>query len=260
LALPGIGRYTAGAIVSFAYGVRAPVLEANTIRLFSRLLGLRESVETASSKTRLWQAADEILPPRGPTIGTLNQATMELGSQVCVPKVPNCHRCPVTAHCQAFGLGLQLEIPLAVPSKTFTHLRHALVIIVHRQHYLLRKNQPGQWWEGLWDFPRVDVTEEWQRLNARDRAQAFVSVVESSLSRQLGLVCQVAEPCHTLKHGVTRYRISVECFMAQVVKPNLRLSSPDWRWMSIDRLSELPLTSTAEKLRSWIVTNQYPQG
>ncbi|MEZ6089692.1 MAG: A/G-specific adenine glycosylase [Pirellulaceae bacterium] len=108
-ALPGIGRYTAGAILSISLDQRHPVVEANTLRLYSRLMALRSPTNKPAGQNTLWEFATAILPRRGS--GTLNQAAMELGSLICKPREPSCLLCPVVQWCAAQSLGLQDSIP-----------------------------------------------------------------------------------------------------------------------------------------------------
>ena len=107
--LPGIGRYTAGAILSIAFDAREPILEANTIRLLARLLAYSGDPRSAAGSKRLWQMAEALLPRRN--AGRFNQALMELGSEVCLPKSPKCDACPVAALCPTRAAGLQDRIP-----------------------------------------------------------------------------------------------------------------------------------------------------
>ena len=116
--LPGIGRYTAGAIASFAFDLPAPIVEANTLRLFSRLLKLQIDPRSREGQTQLWSFAQSLVesPTRSqPTItpSRINQAVMELGSQVCTPRDPDCDHCPLNQLCPTFADGLQALIPVA---------------------------------------------------------------------------------------------------------------------------------------------------
>ncbi len=255
LKLPGVGRYTAGAIASFAFDQRAPVLEANTIRLFSRLLALRDAPSRAASQRRLWEFAEQILPRRSGGSGEINQAVMELGSLICTPKQPDCDSCPVARMCPTFELGLQSEIPRPNPKKAFVAKNHALVVIWNRGKVLMRRNPPGQWWDGLWDFPRTDVTGDGSNASffdaARPDSEDSLSGVRSALSRDLGLRCVPLEHFRTIKHGVTRFRISLFCYRAEREDSasSLRKLEAEWRWVDIRSPPDLPLTSTAEKLR-----------
>ena len=171
--LAGIGKYTAGAIASFAFDESAPILEANTVRLFARLIGLREAVHTAPAQTRLWEFAASILP-RSSGAGELNQAVMELGSLVCTPTQPNCPACPLNKHCQAHQMGIENQIPVARPKPETQPLTHVGVVIRNSQgHLLLRQNEDGQWWEGLWDLPWVELPER-SKLGLTDRLRTEI--------------------------------------------------------------------------------------
>ncbi|MEZ6047719.1 MAG: hypothetical protein R3C11_19495 [Planctomycetaceae bacterium] len=96
--LPGIGRYTAGAIASIAFDKRAPIVEANTLRLYSRLLGYQEDPRSKAGQDLLWKFAEDILPAK--EIGHFNLALMDIGSLVCKPLEPNCEKCPLQLDCR----------------------------------------------------------------------------------------------------------------------------------------------------------------
>ncbi len=249
--LPGICRYTAGAIASFAYGIRAPILEANTLRLYSRLIGLSEDPKSTQAQARLWEFAEGILPKQGNNVGLVNQATMELGSLVCLPKEPQCQCCPVASHCSAKRAGLQAQIPLPAKKTKFLPLTHVLVIIRRENQVLLRQNSATAWWAGLWDFPRVDITElglaiDSQRLESEDQH----AVVEQAMYERLKLACSVHSYLQTIKHGVTRYRITLHCFQAKIAKRSKLPSDETWRWTNLQTDVDTPLTSTAKKLKT----------
>src|SRR5262249_2299903 len=149
---PGIGRYTAGAIASFAFDRRAPILEANTLRLYCRLLGYRGDPRSSTGQKVLWEFAAKLVPARSP--GIFNQALMELGATVCVPESPNCPACPVRRSCAAFASGCQDEIPLRAVRPAPTPVTE-IAVAVHRDgRYLMLKRPPGERWAGLWDFVR----------------------------------------------------------------------------------------------------------
>ncbi len=257
-ALPGIGRYTAGAIVSFAYGHRAPIVEANTLRLYSRLVGLREDPKMVASQQQLWRFAERLLPKSGDSSGSVNQALIELGSLVCTPKQPACTVCPVKRFCAANSAGLQAEIPLLATPKTFEPLHHALVVIQRGNTVLMRQNPAGRWWEGLWDFPRVDLTElGWHQAfdHAEHHAAEKARLVEQAMRQALGLELrqQASEYLKTIKHGVTRYRIKLHCFCAQLQTPICLSPQYNWQWVDLTSEPQLPLTSTAQKLHRWLL-------
>ncbi len=241
--LPGVGRYTAGAIVSQAFDLPAPILEANTIRLFSRLIGYRGDPAKSAGQRLLWQTAEQLLPRQG--AGRFNQALMELGSLVCTPTAPRCDECPVVAHCAAFKLGLQEEIPRLAARPKPTALREAAVVVRKNGAVLVRQCGAKERWAGLWDFPRFALDGQGplfvrKELVAGVRGQTGVTVEPG------GLVA-------TLKHGVTRYRITLECYAARYASGRVRSAAESpVRWLRRRELAELPLSVTGRKIAELI--------
>ena len=126
LALPGIGRYSAGAILSIADDRRLPILEGNTVRLFARLTETRDDPRSTANQRRFWEFSESLLPRRN--CGDFNQALMELGSLVCQPKSPRCDQCPVADLCPTFVKGLQLRIPAGTARLKYEDLNEAVVV------------------------------------------------------------------------------------------------------------------------------------
>ena len=157
-ALPGIGRYTAGAILSIAQDAPEPILEANTIRLFARLLCLQEPTTTTASQQALWSAAESLLPRKD--VGEFNQALMELGSLVCTPRDPACGECPVAKFCPTFASGLQDDVPVKKEKTVYEDVNEAAVVVRKGTRVLLRRCGAGERWAGLWDFPRFPTTSK----------------------------------------------------------------------------------------------------
>ncbi len=241
--LPGIGRYTAGAIVSIAFGRRAPILEANTIRLLSRLIAYRGNPHSATGQRPLWQVAEEILPQK--QVAEFNQALMELGSLVCTPSEPACLTCTLSSVCKAFASGLQSQIPAAKPRPTYTDLREAAVIVRKNGSVLVRQCAADERWAGLWDFPRFAV-EANGPLFAR---KEIIAKVES----QTGIECAPNGLLKTMKHGVTRFRITLDCYQASYVGGRVRAGKEAAvRWLPVDELAALPLSTTGRKIANLI--------
>jgi A/G-specific adenine glycosylase len=146
-ALPGVGRYTAGAVASFAFDQVTPIIDANIARVLARLLDLQEPIDTTRGSEILWQTAEALLPKRGGRLH--NSALMELGALVCTPRAPQCLICPVREHCQA-------ENPEALPRKRprpkTVPLAEDCAWIV-RDGKLLLEQQSGSRWKGLWKLP-----------------------------------------------------------------------------------------------------------
>jgi A/G-specific adenine glycosylase len=269
--LPGIGRYTAGAILSIAFDAREPILEANTLRLFSRLLGFDGDPRSTAGQQLLWRMAEAVLPKRGS--GRLNQALMELGSQICTPKAPQCETCPVATLCRASQQGRQLEIPRPKAKRLIEAVRQAVVLVRRRGRVLLLRWSEGQRFAGLWDFPRFPVVSERPAELRREMADNILALT--------GVVAAPGRHVTTLTHGVTRFRITLECYEAEFLSngkasnknrvPLLRRSSAgrgplpgtacnqavahsgqncalETRWLRPAELDAYPLSSTGRKL------------
>jgi A/G-specific adenine glycosylase len=232
--LPGVGRYTAGAIASIAFDQRAPILEANTIRLLSRLIAYRDDPLKAAGQRVLWQTAEDILPTKD--VARFNQALMELGSLVCTPASPRCEECPLAGVCRANAAGMQDKIPVPKAKQTYTDVREAAVIIRRNGSVLLRECGESERWAGLWDFPRFALESEGP-LFARDE-------IVTKVRAQTGITCAPGSLLKTIKHGVTRYRITLDCYAASVVSGRAK----DVRWIAKSELTKLPLSTTGRKI------------
>jgi A/G-specific adenine glycosylase len=245
--LPGIGRYTAGAIASIAFNKRAAILEANTIRVLSRLIGFRDDPHSAGAQSLLWQVAYDILPKK--RVAEFNQALMELGSLVCTPAEPKCHECPLSCLCAAEAAGLQREIPPPKPQKIYTELHEAAVVVRRNGRVLMRQCAQHDRWAGLWDFPRFAVDAEGPPF--------ALDEIRRKVLAQTGITCAPGPLLKTIKHGVTRYRITLDCYMATYVAgrpPAGRNGSVGWKTSA--ELVDLPLSTTGRIIAALMTRQQ----
>lgn len=251
LELPGIGRYTAGAIASFAFDRRAPIVEANTLRLYCRLLGYRGDPRTAAGQRVLWEFAESVLPHKAP--GELNQALMELGATVCTPENPDCAHCPVRTYCVAATNGWQTEIPLAAKRPEITEVTEAAVAVQRAGKFLLMKRSPGERWAGLWDFVRFEKPErqdEKSAVRGQKSGRADDAIAEAVRERT-GMNVRVTHHLANLRHSVTRFRIMLECYLAEIVPEvgNGRTRATDaHKWARPIEFEALPLSVTGRKI------------
>lgn len=243
--LPGIGRYTAGAIASFAFDERAPIVEANTLRLYSRLLDFAGDPRSSAGQKTLWKFAEDILPSTQP--GRFNQALMDLGATVCTPNAPNCPDCPLKKWCRAFRDGSVAEIPRLAKRPDVTPLWSYSVAMRHDGRYLLRRYAAGERWAGLWDFPRWERDAPFQ--SASDHERELTKWIQTQTGLKIELGPQIAE----FKHGVTRYRITAACFLADRIAGRLSRGN-DWIWTPPADFSRHAFSVTgrkfAERLRT----------
>jgi A/G-specific adenine glycosylase len=242
--LPGIGRYTAGAILSIAFDAREPILEANTVRLLSRLLAYPGDPQSTEGQRLLWAMAEILLPRRN--VGRLNQALMELGSGVCTPRSPRCDDCPIAPMCRANQQGLQQEIPRPKTKPPVEAVREAAVLVRRGSRVLLLRWPEGRRWAGLWDFPRFPV--EGRSADAPFDDDLNRELVKNVLALT-GVKVTPGPHMTTITHGVTRFRITLECFEAKYRSCDKRSATAlETRWLETSELRDYPLSSTGRKL------------
>ena len=160
LALPGVGRYTAGAVLSIAFQKRFPLVDGNVIRVFSRLFGMKGRAKDPGFVKTMWPLAERLVPKSNP--GDWNQALMELGATVCTPESPACGACPVSAHCVAFKKEIQDELPLPEIRRARVPVKWTCLRIEDGGKVLLwRRSDKERLLKNLWGFPeavRVNAT------------------------------------------------------------------------------------------------------
>ena len=237
--LPGVGRYTAGAILSIAFDLPQPILEANTTRLFSRLLAWRGDPASKAGQELLWAMAEALLPRKH--VGQFNQALMELGSEVCQGRLPRCDACPVIDLCQARAANLQTRIP-PPKKKRPAEPRHEAAVIVRRRGRVLLLRQPeGGRWARLWDFPRF-------QLDGQSPQAAPLELVRM-VREETGVDIAIGQRLTTIKHGVTRFRITLDCYEAEHLSQRVtKKPKTEMRWLRPAELADYPLSTTGRKL------------
>lgn len=171
--LPGVGRYTAGAIASIAYGEPVPVLDGNVIRVLSRLFDIEASTDDTATRHRLWELAENLVPAKAP--GNFNQAMMELGARICTPRTPLCAACPVRKHCEACARGVQEQRPVRKKKKSVPHHEYVVGVLAKNGRYLLAKRPEHGLLGGMWEFPTGTLKsgETHQRALRRIMKDAF---------------------------------------------------------------------------------------
>lgn len=247
LALPGIGRYTAGAILSISLNQKLPIVEANTNRLFARLLLHEDDVMTTQSQKRFWAFAEWILPRKH--ISDFNQALMEVGALICTPQSPACDKCPLKSICPTRTEQCWERIPRPKKKTKYEDLFEVAIVLRNAQtrEVLIRRCETGERWEGLWDFPRFECSlARPQQPTSRELAKIssdLVSLTDISPTK-LNWLTQI-------KHGVTKYRICLNCFEATVEVPE-SATRANLKWVHPGELQEIPLSVTGRKLAKTI--------
>ena len=237
--LPGIGRYVAGAVASFAFGQRTPIVEANTLRLYCRLLGYSGDPRNGIGQQVLWEFAESILPTQN--IGDFNQALMDLGSMVCTPKNPDCPRCPLKTVCGALASGTEHLIPRKANRPDVTDVTELTVAVLAGERVFLRRRSADERWAGLWDFPRFACEPG---VHAQSH---LLKMVTTHLKGEYDLTVSEVQPLIRLKHSVTRYRIDLHCYVAQLSGESAERVRADEAWVERETLEQRPMSVTGRK-------------
>jgi A/G-specific adenine glycosylase len=250
-ALPGVGRYIAGAILSFAMDRPEPIVEANSQRVLARLLAVREDIKVASTKERLWQAASRLVPPENS--GAFNQALMDLGALVCTPREPGCLVCPLSRLCQARLLGLQDRLPMSRPKDPPLPVTEAAVLLVRNGRVLILERAPGGLWERFWEFPTVHL----DGVNPAARPPARPGDLEETVKRMIGINAQIGPPIKTIPYSVTKHRVKLIVHLARARSGDAR-PGPGFlsaRWVQRERLGDYTFSSPNRRLIAWLASS-----
>jgi A/G-specific adenine glycosylase len=228
LALPGIGRYTAGAISSIAFNQPAPILDGNVMRVLTRLFAIAGDPRGKEVNAALWDLANELVSTKEIEPAKLNQALMELGALICLPRQPRCEACPVKANCVALQNGQVAMFPAMSPRAIVTKRRFVAFVVREGDRFLVRQRAAGMVNAGLWEFPNVEIPVKTKNPTA------LAAPFETVASR----------PFFEINHSITRYRILLEAFHA-VRPPDTKL---DGVWKSFAQMDRLPFTGAHRKI------------
>ncbi len=259
LQLPGIGRYTAGAIVSFAFDRPAPIVEANTLRLYCRLLGFRDDPRSTNGQRVLWSFAEKLVSEKSP--GEFNQALMDLGATVCTPTEPRCDECPVASCCRALTEQAQAEIPIPKQRAEITETHEAYVAIESAGRFLIYRRPEGQRWAGMWDFPRFElpanvVATAFLGRRSRPRkagttdAQRFL---ERRIATEFGPRVTITDRLTQLKHSVTRFRITLDCWLAETNGDSGLTTPHPTAWVAPSEFARYPFSTTGRQFAETVL-------
>jgi A/G-specific adenine glycosylase len=230
LKLPGVGRYTAGAIASIAFDLRAPILDGNVTRVLCRLDNISANPREKQTLALLWRRAEEIVPAKRP--GDFNSALMELGATVCTPRNPQCLVCPVRLHCEAQAAGTQEKVPAPRKAKPTPLHRRTTYCIRRGEKWLIEQRPSRGRWAGMWQFVTIDPASP------------------SNLPEVQG-----AALLGTVTHALTHRKYEFEVFVADAGAARGAADNFNRRWLTLDELAEYPLSrpqlKIVEMLQEW---------
>jgi len=234
--LPGVGRYTAGAVASIAFDRPAPIVDGNVARVLARLLDLRDDVRSPPVQRRLWDEAAALA--QGPKPGDLNQALMELGALVCTPRAPKCLLCPLREMCRGLAAGDPEALPLKKKARAPRAIEGAAAIVTRARSLLAVRRPPHGLLGGLWDLPGGD-------LAPREPAQA---ALERALRERLGLALAGIVKLGEVQHLFTHRTLRLHVFRAEAKPGRVARSHYDaHRWLSAAAFQRLGASALARK-------------
>ena len=307
-ALPGIGRYTTGAICSIAFNQPTPILDGNVIRVLTRVFGIKENPREKETNRSLWQIAEALVArasrvtrhvsrPKSrtrtkdednSTISHFNQSLMELGALVCTPRNPQCDICPVNKLCVAFREDRVGQLPNLGKRETATARYFVALVVERKGRFLVRQRPAGVVNAHLWEFPNVEVaagilpavepgvppggknSDNFKpvkmsrkipggKMPSSTAGGTPAATRLAHAAKRFGLEPRDAKPLCTVKHSITRYRITLEAFRARLgeqssTTPKIprtwrpRPTEDDGVWMKPAKLDSLAFTSAHRKI------------
>jgi A/G-specific adenine glycosylase len=289
LALPGIGRYTAGAICSIAFNQPTPILDGNVIRVLTRVFGIAANPKEKATNAQLWRLAEELvahaarrdsshssqraeahskirnrqrLHTPAAALGNcsaLNQSLMELGALVCTPRNPQCLVCPVQIPCVAFKDGRTEELPSLGRREGATARQFIALVVERNGKFLVRQRPTGVVNAHLWEFPNHEITaspSSWPpagkkvaegRLRGDAPPGDSFDTAKAMFQKLFGAKPKTIHPLRTVKHSITRYRITLEAFAVSVKESPRPI---DGVWKTPAQMQALAFTAAHKKLAS----------
>ncbi|MGB9585908.1 MAG: A/G-specific adenine glycosylase [Anaerolineales bacterium] len=242
-ALPGIGAYTAHAIASIAFHQDLPTLDGNITRVLARILALDIPIRNKEAQKKLLEFAQHNLPSG--KAGDFNQALMELGALICLPRKPNCHQCPIFSECQAQKLGLEEKVPIKSVQNHIPHFTVTAGVIRREQQVLLAQRPPKGLLGGLWEFPggKVEVGETLEACLSRE------------LREELGLEVMIEHFIGAYQHAYTHFRVTVHAFSCHPLpfqNPKPMLQQPIL-WVDIPQLPNFPMGKIDRQIAQYLI-------
>lgn len=201
--IPGIGRYTAGAIASIAFNRPAPILDGNVIRVLCRLFCIDGNPKDDATKNQLWQLAEKLVHTKHP--GDFNEAMMELGATVCTPQNPACLICPLQKQCSAMKTGRQHELPVRQKQKTLPHYTIVVGIVFKDDKVLIDKRKQNALLGGLWEFPG----------GKKKKNESFKSAVAREVKEETGIDITVGKRLCIVKHTYSHFKITLHAYLCE---------------------------------------------
>ncbi len=240
--LPGIGRYTAGAICSIAYGIKVPVLDGNVIRVLTRIYGIQDDPKKSDVNKQLWQLAMELLPKKNP--GDLNQALMELGAMVCTPRNPTCLICPISEFCFARKKGLIDSIPFRKEKKILPHYNISAGVIWKGERILIGQRPHDGLLGGLWEFPGGKL----------EKGETLQQCLKREIKEELDIDVKVGKFIMKVNHAYSHFAITLHVFHCHYLdgKPK-KIGCANFKWVTVSQLRKYAFPAANQPIIKYLL-------
>ena len=242
--LPGIGRYTAGAISSIAFGLDEPTLDSNSRRVLARVFNVIEPVHLSKGKNILWKLAKENLPAG--QAGEYNQALMDLGATICASRAPGCQNCPVSRFCLARESGVQAERPVTEAKRIIPHYTVTAAVIERNGYILLAQRPTTGLLGGMWEFP-----------GGKQRpGESIIDCLKREILEELGVQIEVNNGLGEYRHAYTHFRITLHAFRCTLLNGNQprAIQVNDLLWIKPSELLDYPMGKIDRKISREILS------
>lgn len=228
LNLPGIGRTTAGGILSAAFNQPAAILDGNVKRVLARLIALQKP--PAKALKHLWVLSETLLGSEQPR--AFNQALMDLGATICTPQRPNCYDCPWLSDCRAYNLNLQSSLPMPEPRSPLPHKFVGVAVVWNDQGQILIDKRPQTGLlGGLWEFPGGKL----------ELGETVVDCIRREIKEEIGIEIIVGDRLITIDHAYTHFRVTLQVHHCQYLSGQPQpLSCDEIRWVTLDEIDQYP--------------------
>jgi A/G-specific adenine glycosylase len=237
LTLPGIGRYTAGAIASNAFDERAPIVDGNIERVLCRVFRIHGYSKAAAVQKTLWAIADDLVPAKKP--GLFNQALMEIGADVCTPRNPQCGDCPLSQVCQARLHNEQLSLPQRRAKKPLPSHIVAVGLIYKAGRILIDKRKPDGLLGGLWEFPG----------GKKEPGESLEAALLREVREELAITIRVRRPLTVVDHACSHFRVRIHAFECTWVSGEPRcIACDEFKWIRLRDIARYAFPAANKKI------------
>ncbi len=245
--LPGIGRYTAGAIASLAFGQDAAALDGNIRRVLAHVFNVELPDRSNAGERLLWELAELHLPAG--RAGDYNQALMDLGATVCTPRSPDCPNCPLTDLCAAYALGIQEERPVRLPKKDVPHYTVTAAVLQRANQVLIAQRPEAGLLGGLWEFPGGKI----------EAGETLAQGLQRELREELAVEIEVGAGLGVYTHAFSHFRITLHAFacrLANGAAPQA-LEHRALAWVRLPELADYPMGKVDRQIAERLLDDGY---